>query len=69
MFLYSCVFFSCTTKINPSSEVFYVASINLRTNTLVRVGRINSCTVTFLQETLVMSKAQIQQYFRVETLQ
>lgn len=30
MFLYSCVFFSCTTKINPGSEVFYMASVNLK---------------------------------------
>lgn len=30
------------TKINPGSEVFYMASINLRTKTLAWVERIDS---------------------------
>lgn len=59
MFLYSRVFFSCTTKINPGSDVFYVASVNLRMNTLDWVGRTNPRMVTFLQETLLMFDAQI----------
>lgn len=39
---YTRVFFSCTTKINPGSEMFYAASINLRTRSLVWVGKMNS---------------------------